>query len=288
MQKVKTILVVGANSFIGSRLIQLLKETASTTGVYHNNTNRLPQDISLLQVDQIDQLNDDFDEVYILSAFIPGKTALPTDKQQLFEANVFLVDRICSKFSKSRVVLASSVSVYKPRQGAITENDNEGGLTEYGISKRRGEQIVQQLPSHAIVRFSSVYGPGMKPDTILPAYIQQALQQRIITVWGEGSRLQNYIHISDAVQFLIKAAACSSNGVFLATGGHSTSNRQLASIIAGKTSAAVSFTGQDAAASFVYDNTHTTQVLQYSASMPLEKGIEETILWLQEKYSSLA
>ena len=280
----RKILVVGANSFIALNLIHQLKIENEVTGVYHLNNDKLCNDIRNIPVQKLNELDTEFDVVYILSAFIPGDPNDVNNSVKLFEANVRLVDCICKKFSKSRIVYASSVAVYKPRDAAITENDNEGGLNEYGISKLWGERIVSGNESFAIVRLSSVYGNGMKLTTIIPNYIKQAIESKVITVWGNGERRQDYIHVSDAVNFLNRASLFNGNGIFLATVSQSLSNLQLAEIISQLTGCHISLTGTDKSASFFYDNSYTRSKLQYTAAVPVELGISELIEWIKEKY----
>jgi hypothetical protein len=42
----------------------------------------------------------------------------------------------------------------------------------------------------------------MKENTLIPNYINQGLIKKEIEVWGNGSRLQNYIHVNDVVNVI--------------------------------------------------------------------------------------
>lgn len=280
----KKILVVGANSFIGSHLISKIRDKAIVVGIYNTNVDKIPTKIKTYSIDEIRKLKDDFEIVYLLSAYITKEVNNFDERKKMFNVNVELVDKICNKFKHSKVVYSSSVSVYKEKGSEIFEFDNEGGLNEYGVSKMWGEKIIKQLSNYSIIRFSSVYGIGMNQSSIIPVYIDQALKNNIINVWGDGTRKQNYLHISDAINFLIKASESKNNGIYLGAFTNSISNKELAEIIAQQTNSKVSFIGEDNSPSFCYNNQLTVEELGYSGSFAIENGISELIKWTKEKY----
>ena len=65
-----------------------------------------------------------------------------------------------------------------------------------------GEKLSFQRENAVILRLSSVYGPSMKANTIIPNYINSALSKKVIEVWGKGVRYQNYIHVDDVVEMI--------------------------------------------------------------------------------------
>ncbi len=282
MKTKKNILVVGANSFIGHHLIQTLKADFNVIGVYHTNTNNLDSAIENIPVSEISALKLKFERVFIISAYIPGTVNLnEVERGKMYKANVSLVADICEQFQYCKIIYCSSVSVYNYKDGVITENDSLGGLNEYGISKLWGEKIVQKLNSYSIVRCSSVFGVGMNTDTIIPKYIKQSLQGKII-VYGEGNRQQNYIHVSDVVSYLTKVAQVTNNGIYLATSGESISNKSLADLIIKKAGGDIVFEYEDNSPSFFYNNDQTIKSLNLSPAAYLKDEITEIIKWIKE------
>jgi nucleoside-diphosphate-sugar epimerase len=280
----KKYLIIGANSFVAQHLIDKLKRNNYVLGVYHENKSRLHEDVENVTVNELGKLEMDFDIVYLVSAYVPLTKLDKITREKLFKTNVELVDKVCLKFSKSRIVYCSSVSVYKEKDGIVNEFDAEAGLNEYGISKLWGEKIISQLSDFAIVRLSSIYGPEMKLGTIIPNYIQQSLLMKKVTVFGSGERKQNYLHIHDAVNFLVAAGSSSYSAKFLAVSENSISNKDLANMIAFKLNSNVSFEGRDDSPSFVYDNGFTRQTLDYQCQYSLDEGINSLIKWIREKY----
>jgi dTDP-glucose 4,6-dehydratase len=60
----------------------------------------------------------------------------------------------------------------------------------------------------AIVRIFNTYGPRMRPHDgrAIPTFLRQALQDRPITVFGDGSQTRSFCYVSDLVAGIIKLA----------------------------------------------------------------------------------
>ncbi|MCX6297143.1 MAG: NAD(P)-dependent oxidoreductase, partial [Bacteroidetes bacterium] len=133
-------LVVGANSFLGSVLIKRLKIESEVTGVYHIGTERLTEEIKNIPISEMNELNDEYDAVFIISAFIPDKNSIE-DLELLNDVNVGLPKMISNKFKNAKLVYASSVSVYPENSIVISEKSDLKSNSEYGKSKEAGEKI---------------------------------------------------------------------------------------------------------------------------------------------------
>jgi len=75
----------------------------------------------------------------------------------------------------------------------------------YSASKVAAEALVQsyissyQLPI-IITRSNNVYGPGQYPDKIIGRFSCQALQNKALTIQGDGTAKRTFIFIDDIVQ----------------------------------------------------------------------------------------
>jgi dTDP-glucose 4,6-dehydratase len=58
----------------------------------------------------------------------------------------------------------------------------------------------------AIVRIFNTYGPRMRPHDgrAIPTFLRQALQDRPITVFGDGSQTRSFTFVSDLVEGIIR------------------------------------------------------------------------------------
>jgi UDP-glucose 4-epimerase len=126
----------------------------------------------------------------------------------------------------------------------------------------------------------------MKENTIIPIYCKQALQDKRIVVWGDGSRIQNYIHISDAIQLINKIVEndIKVNFPILGVSNKEYSNTQLAEIIGDCTHSEITFNGIDASKSVQYNNTISQKAVNWQPEMDLETGIKQFLEWKQKQF----
>lgn len=221
-----------------------------------------------------------FNVVFHLAAMISGD---PNDAERLFSANAMLTHRLVTNLNFDRIVYSSTVSLYQHSNGLIVENSPIKPQTPYAHSKYWGEHYVQQCNSYAILRFSSIYGVGIKPGVFISRAIEQALLKGRVTIMGDGDRLQNYIHTTTAVNHLVRAAECEKNITGLAVSTLSHSNRNIAEYICKATGGELEFKGEDNSPSFVYDNSKTREVIGLSKpDADIEKEISAIVEWTRQ------
>lgn len=276
-------LVVGTSSILAQQIVQLLLAAGhEVTGVFHRNPGPAAAGLTLVPVAALNELPDAFDVVFCISAYIPRKGEAPSPAR-LFEVNVALPEQLSARFSRAKLVYASSVSVYGQLPGVRTEASPCLQPNAYGLSKLWGEAVVQAHPRYAVLRISSMYGPGMHAETFLPLVVDAALKTRTITLLGDGSRQQNYIHAADAARAFVAAAAHPDNGVFLAVAERGYSNREVADLLVQHLpDVTVQHTGADFAPSFTYNPSLSFCTLNLPPARPLESGLADLILWNQK------
>ena len=227
----RQILVLGSSGFVGGHLLRTLRQRAAAVSTVNRVLDpALP--ISQYVVDDLGRIPQRFDVVFLLSAHVPyGRMSVHS--RALAEANIDLVIRVMKAFPDARLVFASSVSVYgEPQRLPVDEKHPFNRPHAYGLSKLAGETVARTHPKHVILRFSSLYGPGMTRQTFLPTAIDRARAEGRIVLHGDGGRLQDYLFIEDAVEMLIEAGRSSTTGVFNAASGEARSNRDVADAIA--------------------------------------------------------
>lgn len=272
----KNILIFGANSMIASGIAELHHNLGHhIVGVYHQKKD-LWKDY-ILQIEWKDLLNSDqkFDLVYMIGSFVPrGKYDQPDSR--FYEVNVLPFKELTSKYNSARFIMASSVAVYGLPAETISEFSTVHPDNLYAESKWQGEEYLRQLSSYCIIRLSSIYGKYPITDNFIDRMMAQALKDKKIILFGNGSRKQNYIHLSDAIKILFEAGKSNYNGVLLGTSDESISNLEVAKIISGKTGAEIELTGEDASPSFTFDNRYTKTILNFAVS-DVNSGIERIL-----------
>lgn len=248
----KLLLITGANGFLARavarqafadwQLVALIRPGTSPSSRFHATYESVENLIADLER---------VDVVMHLAACIPSSPdAAPPE---LFPVNRDIVEKLVQAYPDSRHVLASSVSVYgAPISLPLTIYSPPNQPNPYGLSKLAAEKLVCQMPQHAIIRFSSLIGGGMKVGSFIPTIVSAACSGKIHLL-GDGERLQNYLDIDDAALMCLRAAITKKSFVALGIGERSYSNNQVASILAELTGASIVREGDDHSPSFVYD-----------------------------------
>jgi dTDP-glucose 4,6-dehydratase len=124
-----------------------------------------------------------------------------------------------AKKHRARFLLASTSEVYgdplvHPQPESYWGNVNPiGPRGVYDEAKRYAEALTmaylrQQGVDTAIVRIFNTYGPRMRPNDgrAIPTFLRQALTDRPITVFGDGSQTRSFCFVDDLVRGLTMLA----------------------------------------------------------------------------------
>jgi UDP-glucose 4-epimerase len=116
--------------------------------------------------------------------------------------------------TQGRVVLVSSAAVYGDgAPGLIAETHACAPISTYGRHKLEAEGLVRRSErSHAVVRFFSIYGPGLRKQLLWDACLK--LRRGEARFSGTGHELRDWLHVDDAVA-LLEAAARSADDLVL-------------------------------------------------------------------------
>jgi nucleoside-diphosphate-sugar epimerase len=285
MKQSKSVLIIGVNSLLSVSIIKQLKNMLNYTfdiiGVFNKNTNNT-KDLGIKQItfEKYLQTDYNFDFVFIVAAHIPYDNPLYLDKS-LIDKNILLVSQISKKNKNAKLIFCSSVSVYGNNNNTeILETTLPNPQTAYSISKITGEYICQLHDKYAIVRLSSIYGKGINSPTFIPRVIKQSKNTKEIVLYGNGSRKQNYIHVDDAANYLIKSAFHNTNGIFLGTSKNEYSNLEISEIVkrSSKNNTKIVFKGDDNSKNSIYNCTKTIETLKIKSEIEIEVGIKEMML----------
>ncbi|MHB1537798.1 MAG: UDP-glucuronic acid decarboxylase family protein [Solirubrobacteraceae bacterium] len=226
-----TCLVTGGAGFLGSHLCEELLarghrvicadnlETGSLVNIEHI---RDPERFLHLNVDIIDPyvVEEPIDYVYHLAS-----PASPIDYLRLplhtLKVGSYGTHHTLglAKSKRARFLLASTSEVYgdpqiHPQPESYWGHVNPiGPRGVYDEAKRYAEALTmayhrQQGVDTAIVRIFNTYGPRMRPydGRAIPTFLRQALANRPITVFGDGSQTRSFCYVSDLIRGIIALA----------------------------------------------------------------------------------
>jgi len=124
-----------------------------------------------------------------------------------------------AKRHRARFLLASTSEVYgdpqeHPQRETYWGHVNPiGPRGVYDEAKRYAEALTmayhrQQGVDTAIVRIFNTYGSRMRPHDgrAIPTFLRQALQDRPITVFGDGSQTRSFCYVEDEIRGLMALA----------------------------------------------------------------------------------
>ena len=231
---VKKILVTGGAGFIGSNLCRKLLQANPAnevicldnffTGSKQNIEQLLDNEkFKLLEHDVIDPLPADFvvDEIYNLAC---PASPLRYQKDPVYTTKTSVLGIInmldLAKRSNAKLLQTSTSEVYgEPEVHPQVEN-YRGNVNPIGIrscydeGKRCAESLLFDYHRMygvkiKVIRIFNTYGPYMDPcdGRVISNFIMQALQDKDITIYGDGSQTRSFCYIDDLLNGMMKMMA---------------------------------------------------------------------------------
>ena len=147
------------------------------------------------------------------------------DFSKTVQGTINLLEFLRITESKALLVYPSSAGVYGAKNDSpIKESDALNPISPYGFHKRIAEDIIESYSKNygiraVIVRFFSIYGPGMNKQLLWDACIKlRNVGNEEVVFWGTGKETRDWIYIDDAVE-LINVATMSPLYFTLVNGG---------------------------------------------------------------------
>ena len=221
-----TALVTGGAGFLGSHLCDhLLAEDYRVICVDNLDTGSL-QNIEHLRGDRFVFVQHDLTEALFLDdpvdiVFHLASPASPIDYLRLplhtLKVGSYGTHHMLglAKLKRARFLLASTSEVYgdpqvHPQPETYWGNVNPiGPRGVYDEAKRYAEALTmayhrQQGVDTAIARIFNTYGPRMRPHDgrAIPTFMRQALENKPLTVFGDGSQTRSFCYVDDLIEGL--------------------------------------------------------------------------------------
>lgn len=223
----KRILVTGGAGFLGSHLIErLLNDGNEVLALDNYFTGQKSNIVHLLQHPYFELVRHDVtmpyfvevDEIYNLAC--PASpihyqyNPIKTMKTSVMGAINMLG---LAKRIKAKILQASTSEVYgdpevHPQTEAYWGHVNPiGERACYDEGKRAAETLFinyhqQNRVRIKIIRIFNTYGPRMHPNDgrVVSNFIVQALQNRDITIYGDGSQTRSFCYVDDLIEGMIR------------------------------------------------------------------------------------
>ena len=314
----KKVIVTGGSGFLGSFVIEKLKQCGATDiAIPRIQSYNLvdPNDIRRLYADTLKDVDPKNVIVIHLAAHVGGIGANREHPAEFFYENLMMGVELMHQAYKNEVgkfVAIGTVCAYpKFTPVPFKEDDLWMGYPEetnapYGLAKKmmlvQAQAYRQQYGFNAIFLLPvNLYGPrdnfNLQSSHVIPALIRKAVEagergEKELPVWGDGSPTREFLYVEDAADAIV-AAAEKYNGdqpVNLGS-GYEISIKDLSEMI-------VKMTGFNGRLTWQTDKpngqprrgldvSRAKEYFGWSAQVPFEEGMRRTIEWFKANRSKI-
>ncbi len=228
MSDIKTCLVLGANGFVGSYIVE---ELAKHENVQVRAFDRFSRDPQFEQAENIEVCKGDFfnnddiqralDGVDVIMHSFSATNPFVSDSNPYLDItdnllrSVQIFDMCIAAGVQKIGFISSGGAVYgsMAEQKIMTEEDSPLPVSPYGISKLAIEHYLEFFKrkygtQYVVYRLSNPYGPRQllkNNQGVIPAFLGKIKNHEAITVFGDGTSSRDYIFARDAANMITKS-----------------------------------------------------------------------------------
>ncbi len=228
------VLITGGAGFIGSHLADHYVAKGDHVTILDNFSTGSKENIAHLagkiqttegdirNVDLVEKLTQDVDLVLHMAAALGVNTILesPLESMSTNITGSEVVLNAAAKFNK-RIIIASTSEIYgkNPKQPLSEGDDRVVGAPQkirwtYSDAKAIEEAMATALHAQSnlpvtTVRLFNTVGPRQtgRYGMVVPRFVQAALKNEALTIYGDGTQSRVFCHVDDAVQAIATIAA---------------------------------------------------------------------------------
>lgn len=245
MASPRTALVTGATGFLGRHLVRRLQSDGWTVrGVARNPGSDFP--VPLQTWDSLWSGGIAWGStppvVFHCAAFIPPRMEDSSFAGECLESNALLTLRLAEAAASAgvkRLVFCSSGQVYGFHANPVGEETAPKTTQRacfYLSSKLLAEWYLERTQRTSglqtvALRIGSLYGPGMPEKSVIARFLDLAGKGQRLQLLNGGTEQFDFVHVSDVVELIVRAAVSTETGVFNAGSGEATTVRSLAELV---------------------------------------------------------
>jgi UDP-glucose 4-epimerase len=302
-------LILGGGGFLGSHLADALLGAGHAVRIF-DRANLLRFRTFLAQ-EAVEWVEGDFANRRDVARAVSGcevvfhlvSTTLPRSSNENaaydVETNVIgtlhLLEAVQKNSVKKIIFVSSGGTVYGiPQEIPIKESHPTEPICSYGIGKLAIEKylsLYQRLHGvdYCVLRLANPFGERQRLSTAQGAvavFLHKALRNETIEIWGDGTVVRDYFHVSDAVRALIKAVSyAGSSKVFNIGSGVGQSLNEILAAIEYLLEAPVKRTYLPARAfdvpTNVLDISKAVELLKWEPGISFAEGLSLTAKWIR-------
>lgn len=238
------------------------------------------------------------DVVFNMAALVsvPESVDKPLETVEINTKGVINLLEACLKHNVKKMVLSSSAAIYgnNPELPKRTEMFPEP-VSPYAITKLSGEYFLNLYTKEndlktVSLRYFNVYGPKQDPKSqyaaAIPIFIERALKNKEIIIYGDGQQTRDFIFIDDVVKANVSAVEkLDVTGVYNVANGSSITILELAQKIIETTNSKSTIKFENERKGDVKHSLasidETKENLGFKPSVKLEEGLLKTIEYFE-------
>jgi len=235
------ILITGGAGFIGRHISEHFQDRAEVRvldnlrGGFKSNLSGLDCQLivgSILDRDLVREVMKGVDFVFHLAAMVSVEESVqnPNDCAEINALGTAIVSEEAARARVKKLIFSSSAAIYgdNPTVPKIESMQAEP-KSPYAASKYEGERHCSAFTDEGrlatvSLRYFNVFGPYQGPRSeytaVVPAFIEKAIGNEPITIFGDGRQTRDFIYVKDVVAanafFALESQA---TGVFNVAGG---------------------------------------------------------------------
>lgn len=220
----KTALVAGGYGFLGRAVAHELKQWGyRVVGIGHGRWSKeealahgfdvwLTADVSLASLTTIDECFDVVVHCAGSGSVGYSQTNPLQDFYKTANSTADLLEYLRLNRSQALLIYPSSAGVYGAKDDKpIGESAALNPISPYGYHKKIAEDLLASYSRNygtrvAIVRFFSIYGPGLTKQLLWDACIKLSTATSEASFWGTGAETRDWIHLEDATALIARLA----------------------------------------------------------------------------------
>ena len=223
------ICIFGAASFIGTNLSLELSKN-NHLRLIDINKDYFINNISNSEIieDKLDS-NTDFDKLldgqdivyHLFSTNNPSSSNIDFEKEIMpnIEFSIRLLESCVKNNIKKVIFISSGGAIYDMNEKCPLKEDSKvNPKSTYGLQKLMIEKLLYLYNfkynlDYKIVRLSNPYGPYQRPGIlgVVSTSIYNALNDKEITIYGDGKIVRDFIYIDDAIRGIINISNSKTN-----------------------------------------------------------------------------
>jgi UDP-glucose 4-epimerase len=222
-------LVTGGAGFIGSHIVHTLLEQGASVRVLDNfstgkrenlewpirqfNGNQFEIfDGDLRDASRVEEAVRGIDVIFHEAAFVSVPQSME-EPQTCFDVNITGTSVLFDAARRAgvrRAVVASSAAIYGESDALpLVEETPPQPRSPYAVSKRVDEMYAELFTGSfgfevVALRYFNVYGPRQRPDSMyaaaVPIFARRLLDNRPVTIFGDGGQTRDLINVRDVVR----------------------------------------------------------------------------------------